>query len=124
VTELAHPGRVLVTGWPSFLHGLVLALKNGIPVLAVDPVAGGAKVAAQAAAWDWPVLTARAENPVLDRGELDHLWAWCRSPEGIDRARSAVRAVPGTPALTTDLLHAVAPPAPWDVAAGKAPAGG
>ena len=65
------------------LHGLVLALKIGIPVLAVDPVAGGAKVAAQAAAWDWPVLTARAENPVLDRDELDHLWAWCRSPEGI-----------------------------------------
>ena len=27
------------------LHGLVLALKQGVPVLAVDPVAGGAKVA-------------------------------------------------------------------------------
>ena len=106
------------------LHGLVLALKNGIPVLAVDPVAGGATVAAQAAAWDWPVLTARAGNPVLDRGELDHLWAWCRSPEGIARARAAVRAVPGTPGLTADLLRAVAPPARWDVAAGKTPAGG
>ena len=37
------------------LHGLALALKNGIPALAIDPVAGGAKVAAQAAAWGWPV---------------------------------------------------------------------
>ena len=36
------------------LHGLVLALKNGVPGLAVDPVAGGAKVAAQAQAWVWP----------------------------------------------------------------------
>jgi hypothetical protein len=103
------------------LHGLVLALKNGIPVLAVDPVAGGAKVAAQAAAWGWPVLTARAGNPVLDRGGLAHLWAWCRSPEGITQARSAAMAVPGSPALTADLLAAVAPAPPWEVAAGQVP---
>ena len=33
------------------MHGLVLALKHGVPALAVDPVAGGAKVTAQAEAW-------------------------------------------------------------------------
>jgi polysaccharide pyruvyl transferase WcaK-like protein len=33
------------------MHGLVLALKHGVPALAVDPVAGGAKVTAQAQAW-------------------------------------------------------------------------
>ena len=32
----------------SRLHGMVLALKNGVPVVALDPVDGGAKVAAQA----------------------------------------------------------------------------
>ena len=87
------------------LHGLVLALKHGVPALAVDPVAGGAKVAAQAAAWGWPVLLARSGDPVLDRGELDRRWAWCRSAAG--RARAA--AAPGarnTP-LTADLLSAV-----------------
>jgi polysaccharide pyruvyl transferase WcaK-like protein len=48
------------------LHGLVLALKQGVPVLAVDPVAGGARVATQAAAWGWPVLLPRSGSPVLD----------------------------------------------------------
>jgi hypothetical protein len=85
------------------LHGLVLALKNGVPALAIDPVAGGAKVAAQAAAWGWPVLLPRSGNPVLDRGELDRLWAWCRSAEGQARARSSPGAC-STPPLTADLL--------------------
>lgn len=35
------------------LHGLVLALKNGVPVLAVDSVSGGAKVVSQAKAMGW-----------------------------------------------------------------------
>jgi hypothetical protein len=85
------------------LHGLVLALKHGVPALAIDPVAGGAKVAAQAAAWGWPVLLPRSAPPVLDRDELDRLWAWCRSAEGRARAGSAPGAW-NTPPLTTDLL--------------------
>src|SRR5215210_4715104 len=36
------------------LHGLVLALKAGVPTVAVDPVAGGAKVARQAQRIGWP----------------------------------------------------------------------
>ncbi|GAA0596518.1 polysaccharide pyruvyl transferase family protein [Actinomadura livida] len=68
------------------LHGLVLALKNGIPALAVDPVRGGAKVTAQARAWSWPALvTVAAEDagrdgPLLDPAELDRWWDWCLSP--------------------------------------------
>jgi hypothetical protein len=43
------------------LHGLVFALRAGVPAAAIDPVAGGAKVAAQAKAVGWPhVLTADA----------------------------------------------------------------
>jgi hypothetical protein len=38
------------------LHGLVLGLKNNLPVVAVDSVAGGGKVSAQANALGWPVL--------------------------------------------------------------------
>lgn len=60
------------------MHGLVLALKNGIPALAVDPIAGSAKVSAQAAAWAWPaVVTADA----LTDAVLDHWWAWCQSAD-------------------------------------------
>jgi hypothetical protein len=60
------------------MHGLVLALKNGIPALALDPIAGGAKVSAQATAWAWPaVVTADS----FTEADLDHWWAWCRSAD-------------------------------------------
>lgn len=36
------------------LHGLVLALKSGVPAVAIDPVRGGAKVMRQAAVLGWP----------------------------------------------------------------------
>jgi Polysaccharide pyruvyl transferase len=52
------------------LHGLVLGLAHGVPVIACDPVAGGAKVSAQAAALGWPL--------VLGAGEVD--------PHGLDAA--------------------------------------
>ena len=37
------------------LHGTVLALKNGVPAIAIDPVAGGAKIRRQTAVIGWPV---------------------------------------------------------------------
>ena len=61
------------------LHALVLGLKHGRPVVACDPIAGGAKVTSQAAALDWPLvlpaeeLTAEVLDTALDRclsGEL------------------------------------------------------
>ena len=36
------------------LHGMVLALKNDVPVLAVDAIEGGAKIAKQAKVIGWP----------------------------------------------------------------------
>lgn len=38
------------------LHGLVLALKHGVPVVAIDPEPGGAKVRRQAQLLQWPVV--------------------------------------------------------------------
>jgi hypothetical protein len=38
------------------LHALALGLKHGKPVIAVDAVAGGAKVTAQAGALGWPLV--------------------------------------------------------------------
>ncbi|SEF20975.1 Polysaccharide pyruvyl transferase [Amycolatopsis pretoriensis] len=50
------------------LHGLVLGLKAGVPVVAVDPVAGGGKVTAQAKALGWPVVAAEeaGDTALLD----------------------------------------------------------
>lgn len=61
------------------LHGLVLGLRAGVPVLAVDPVAGGAKVSAQAQACGWPAVIP-AEH--LDEAQLERWWHWCRSAPG------------------------------------------
>ncbi|HEX9190000.1 MAG TPA: polysaccharide pyruvyl transferase family protein [Vicinamibacteria bacterium] len=36
------------------LHGLVLAVKNGVPAVAVDPIRGGAKILRQARTLGWP----------------------------------------------------------------------
>jgi polysaccharide pyruvyl transferase WcaK-like protein len=43
---------VLVT---TRLHGLALALKNAVPVLAVDPMGDGAKILKQAKTVGWPL---------------------------------------------------------------------
>jgi hypothetical protein len=40
------------------LHGLVLAIKNGVPALAIDTVTGGAKVSRQAEVIGWPIVLA------------------------------------------------------------------
>jgi hypothetical protein len=47
---LARMDLVLTTR----LHGLVLAIKNGVPPLAIDAIAGGAKVSRQARVLGWP----------------------------------------------------------------------
>ncbi|MEV5322453.1 polysaccharide pyruvyl transferase family protein [Streptomyces sp. NPDC052687] len=67
------------------LHGLVLALRAGTPALAVDPVAGGAKVTAQARACGWPALLP-AER--ADADGLERWWRWCLGP-GREEARRA-----------------------------------
>ena len=43
------------------LHGLVLALKHGVPAVAIDPIAGGAKIKAQASTLLWPAVLLAGE---------------------------------------------------------------
>lgn len=86
------------------LHGLVLALKNGVPVVAVDPVLGGAKVTAQARAWDWPVLGADSVDPA----SLDAALAFALSGPGrAAAARAAVSSVSAGNGQLDALLAAV-----------------
>lgn len=72
VSLLARCDAVLTTR----MHGLVLALRAGVPALAVDPVAGGGKVTAQARALGWPAVVP-AEEVCPDT--LDRWWRWCGS---------------------------------------------
>ena len=73
------------------LHGLVLALRVGVPPLAVDPVRGGAKVTAQAEACGWPALVP-AER--LERPRLDAWLEWCLDAGG-EQARRRRAALAG-----------------------------
>ena len=68
------------------LHALVLGLKHGRPVVACDPVSGGAKVTSQATALDWP-LVVPAE--VLTADALDAALQRCLSGELAERVRAA-----------------------------------
>jgi Polysaccharide pyruvyl transferase len=92
------------------LHGLVLALRRGVPALAVDPVDGGGEVSAQARAWEWPALVA-AEPVLAGTAELRHWWRWCLSPQG--RVLAAIRAFSAphrANELVAELLSASRPP--------------
>lgn len=66
------------------MHGLVLALRHGVPAVAVDVVPGGAKVARQAAVLGWPaVLTADD----LTAESLADLLDWALSGSAAANAR-------------------------------------
>jgi hypothetical protein len=68
------------------LHGTVLSLKNGIPVIAIDAISGGGKVLRQAQVVGWP--EAFSIDRVTD-DVLDEALARCLQPSGKDRARSS-----------------------------------
>ncbi len=67
------------------LHGLVLALRHGVPAVAVDPVPGGAKVARQAAVLGWP---AALGVDGLTAPALAAQVRWALSDEARARARA------------------------------------
>ncbi|MEU6404787.1 polysaccharide pyruvyl transferase family protein [Streptomyces sp. NPDC046985] len=101
------------------LHGLVLALRAGTPALAVDPVAGGAKVTAQARACGWPALVP-AER--LDAHALDRWWHWClTSGRPAARLLAARFAAGGGPDGAERLAALLRSPPPINPGAPRAP---
>ena len=60
------------------LHGMVYALKAGVPVVAIDAIEGGAKVSAQAEAIGWPQCIP-IESATPER--LDAAVNWCLLPQ-------------------------------------------
>jgi polysaccharide pyruvyl transferase WcaK-like protein len=72
------------------LHGMVLALKNGVPAVAIDAITGGAKVSCQAKVLEWPMCFAveTVTDPALRRA-----FDFCLTPEARQAASDcAVRA--------------------------------
>jgi hypothetical protein len=67
------------------LHGTVLALKNGVPALVIDPVVGGAKITRQARVLGWPFVFSAAD--VTDR-TLEQAFDSCLSDDARRLARS------------------------------------
>jgi hypothetical protein len=78
------------------MHGLVLALTHGVPALAVDPVAGGAKVSAQARSWRWPAVVTPGPAGTVDADVMDRWRDWCLSAPGRQAARRAGQSTPSS----------------------------
>jgi len=66
------------------LHGTVLAIKNGIPVIPIDPIEGGAKISQQVSALKWPLLFNATS---IGERELVEAFHYCLTPEGRHKAR-------------------------------------
>lgn len=93
------------------MHGLVLALKHGVPAVAVDVVPGGAKVSRQADVLGWPALVTADD---LTRESLLEALDWALGDEARGRARrsaSAARDALGDalPSLLSDALRVARP---------------
>jgi hypothetical protein len=82
VATLIARSDVVVT---TRMHGLVLALREGVPAVAIDPIAGSAKVSRQARAIGWPA--ALLAEDVSDTA-LGEAFDWCLTDEAREQART------------------------------------
>ncbi len=89
------------------LHGMVLALKHGVPVIAIDPERGGAKILRQARVVGWPFAWSVDAVTEIGLGRaLDH----CLTPRGRAEAGEAgLRARRGVSSIRENLFRALEP---------------
>jgi hypothetical protein len=74
------------------LHGMVLSLKNGVPVVAIDPEPGGAKVLRQAQVLQWPIaFTVEEASDAALQAALD----FCLTDAARERAHASCRHADG-----------------------------
>jgi hypothetical protein len=87
------------------LHGMVLAIKHGVPPLVIDPVPGGRKVLAQARAIGWPIVFTADD---LSDERLKEALDYCLSAEGrAEAARSRARAISSADEARQRFLRAI-----------------
>lgn len=70
------------------LHGTVLALKHGIPVLPIDPISGGAKITMQVRTLGWPLLFGEHN---LQPADLRRAFDFCLTEEARVLAKQCSR---------------------------------
>ena len=100
---IAHVDVVVTTR----LHGLVLALKNGVPVVAIDPGNEGNKILHQAELVGWPMAFGIAQ--VTDRS-LRRAYDYCLSEAGREHAlECAQTARTGVAKTRSEFLSALTP---------------
>jgi len=66
------------------LHGTVLAIKNGVPALAVDSVVGGGKILRQTESIGWPCVL--PVESITDEA-LQRAFSYCLTSEARDKAK-------------------------------------
>ena len=81
------------------LHGMVLALKNHVPCIVVDPIAGGAKITRQARTIGWPYVF--SVDSLIPR-ELEAAYEACISDK-----RLAIDCAAGARRTLSNLEHGV-----------------
>ncbi len=74
------------------LHGLVLSLKNSVPVIAIDAVAGGGKVTAQAKTLGWPLLIPAEDLSVEKLSESVRICLGSRPHPDVQKAQGQASA--------------------------------
>lgn len=87
------------------LHGMVLALKHGIPSLVLDTLANGGKVRRQAETLGWPVIFTAA---ALNDHDLQKAFDYCLTAEARQKARKcAARATEMATKIGSDFITAI-----------------
>jgi hypothetical protein len=87
------------------LHGTVFALKNGVPPLVIDPIAGGAKISKQLDRIGWPVVFS---VDGLSESALDDAFSYCLTSEARNAAREcAARAASMLDRLPSEFITAI-----------------
>lgn len=67
------------------LHGTVLAIKNGVPAIVIDPIAGGAKVLTQARTIGWDTVFTADQ---LTEQDLHAAFEYCQTEAARQKARN------------------------------------
>lgn len=87
------------------LHGMVLSIKNGVPVVPIDPKWGGGKIVKQAQTIGWPVSFSVDK---LDPDKLDGALNFCLSERARELAKScAGQALMQLASVKEELVEAV-----------------
>ena len=89
------------------LHGLVLAIKNGVPAIAIDPISGGDKIKKQAVSIGWPIHFI-ADHLHLE--DLNEAYEYCQTEEArqlaMDCRRRAISLLQGVKeTVLSDLMQ-------------------